>query len=126
MQKVRFEDLEEARLVAGYFVDELADQLGFSERSYYRWKADGFAPKWVSIALNLLCGRLDHLGWKGWYISEGVLYHQMHHPDQYFWKQSDLLHDRFLIVNKTLAQHAWSERKKPVQSVDPLPESTTG
>jgi len=126
MQKVLFDDLEETRLFSGWFVRDLCDDLGITERTYYRWKREGYAPKWVSVALYALCGKLDHLGWKGFYIRDGKLYSQGHHPDQYCWSPGQLLEARFWELNKTpattYAQQAWRNQRKPATSAASVPD----
>lgn len=126
MKKVPFDCLEDTRLFAGYFVREVCDELGISERSYYRWKREGFGPKWVLVALNLLCGKLDHLGWKGWYIADGKLFSQYHHPSQYNWTPGQLLEARFREVTHTPTltseQQAWRNQKRPATPAGSLPD----
>lgn len=90
-RKVPFDYIEETRLQAGFFVSELCEELGISERSWYRWKADKFAPRWVYRAVEILSGRLDFHGWKRWYIYDGVLYRSDLNPKYYSWEAGDLM-----------------------------------
>lgn len=90
-KKIPFDYIEETRLRAGFFVSELCDELGISERSWYRWKAEEFAPRWVYRAVEILSGRLDFHGWKRWYICDGVLYRNDLNPKYYSWEANDLM-----------------------------------
>lgn len=100
MVKVDFESLNETRLEAGFFVREVCEMLGISERTWYRWQRSEKAPKWSYLALRTLSGRLDFLGWRGWYIERGVLYTEKHSPKLYNWKPEDLTVWRFCQVRQ--------------------------
>lgn len=100
MQKVDFDSIEETRLEAGFFVREICEQLGISERSWYRWKRSGSGPKWVFLSLRILSGRLDFLGWRGWYIERGTLFCEFHSPKLYNWTPSDLTVSKFWEVRR--------------------------
>lgn len=102
MKKCRFDDIEETQLLAGFFVSDVCKKLGISERSWYRWKSQGVAPYWAFVALKLLAGSLDHLGWRGWYIEQGVLYTRLHSEKLYNWRPGELARDRFLSLQKSL------------------------
>lgn len=89
--KVTFEHIEEARREAGFFVVDVCEYLGISERSYYRWKASGYGPRWVYKSLEILSGRLDFQGWKGWRLFDGVLYNEELNTKYYNWIPADLM-----------------------------------
>jgi len=97
-RKVPFEYIEETRLRAGFFVDELCEELGVSQRSWYRWKAQNEAPRWVYRAVEIMSGKLDFFGWKGWYIFDGVLYKEDLNPKYYKKTPGELAADWFLAA----------------------------
>lgn len=90
-KKVPFEYIEEAREEAGFFVRDVCEYLSITERSYYRWKASGKGPRWVYRSLEILSGRLDFQGWKGWRLFDGVLYNEGLNTKYYNWIPADLL-----------------------------------
>lgn len=102
MVKVDFKEFEETRLNAGFFVREVVEFLGISQRTWYRWKQQNQAPIWALRALKLRAGCLDYLGWYGWYIERGVLYNRKHSPNLYRWTPSDLVLSRFWAANSDL------------------------
>ena len=91
MKKVCFERFEETRWNAFLHINELCDELGISERTYYRWKADKQAPKWAYKAVKRCTGELTIFGWKGWRIENGVLYCDGVSHKHHNWTPKDLL-----------------------------------
>jgi hypothetical protein len=100
-----FYKLDEARHRAGFFVREACTELGIKERTWYRWQAAGQGPKWALKALEILSGRLDYFGWKGWYIERGILYSDKLSAKYYNWEESDLLVWAFWRCNSDLKPH---------------------
>lgn len=97
-----FAYIEETRLRAGFFVDELCEELGVSQRSWYRWKSQNEAPRWVYRAVEILSGKLDFFGWKGWYIFDGVLYREDLNPKYYKKTPGDLAAYMFLSAQTAI------------------------
>lgn len=99
MRKTEFYKIEETRLEAGFFVREVCENLGISERTWYRWKQKNSAPIWALRAIKLMSGKLDFLGWNGWYIEQGVLYTEKHSLKNYNWTPGQLMVSRFWELN---------------------------
>jgi len=112
VKKEPFEDLDEARLIAGFFVSEICEKIGITSSTWYRWKKAGKAPRWAFVTVTILSGQLDLFGWDGWYIENGTLYTRKHHPDHYHWKPGELLEARFWQINQTSAQAAWRDKRR--------------
>jgi hypothetical protein len=102
MKKCRFSELDETRFKAGFFVSDVCEKFGISQRTWYHWKKNKHAPKWALIALKLLAGELDQLGWKGWYIERGVLYTRKHSANLYNWTPGQLAKERFLELHRNI------------------------
>ena len=112
MKKVPFDYIEETRLEAGFFVPELCDELGISERSWYRWKKENAAPRWVHRAVEILSGRLDYFGWDGGFICDGVLYRSDINPKYYSWSPGDLMEALFKSIQITIeSPHGKQQRE---------------
>jgi hypothetical protein len=96
----------EARLITGISVSECIELCDITERTWYRWIANG-APRWaIRLVLSQL-GTLDRFGWKDWEIRSGVLYcNQLHH--RYHWEPVNLLLPLYGIRDSALgyAHHA--------------------
>lgn len=99
MKKVDFFHLEETRLNAGFFVREVCEKLGISEQTWYRWRRTGRAPQWAKIGVSAICGDLEIVGWRGFFIERGVLYNRDLCRKYYSWKPGDLRAEAFLRAN---------------------------
>jgi transcriptional regulator with XRE-family HTH domain len=66
-------ELSSLRMEAGLTHEELRAFLGRSDRTLWRWRADG-VPSWARTMLRMRAGHLDVLGWSGWQIVRGELY----------------------------------------------------
>lgn len=56
MKFVTFEQLNEARLKAGFFMSELPGHLGVSKETFNRWKRNSRAPFWAVKIMTLESG----------------------------------------------------------------------
>lgn len=90
-RKTEFCYLDEARHIAGFFVSEVCQELGISQRTWYRWRSQGYGPKWALKCLEILSGDLSHLGWKNFYIKDSVLYNRELNTKYYNWETQDLM-----------------------------------
>ena len=91
LMKVCFEYIDEAHCESGLFLVEVCEYLGISVRTWYRWRERKKGPKWALVALEALAGRLDHLGWKGFYISNGYMYNRDLSPKYYQFEPGHLI-----------------------------------
>ena len=83
------DDLNDARVYAGLSVPDCIDLCDISERTWYRWRAEG-NPKWAIRLILSQAGNLDHLGWKDWQIRDGRLYfNQLSY--RYWWEPNHLV-----------------------------------
>lgn len=107
-----FEDLEEARLAAGFFsLSGFRQELRISERTWYRWKQQNRVPASAVQHAACLTGRLDRLGWSGWKIENGVMMFEGLNPKYYQWRPNELLAERLyggepIRVGDTLSRHS--------------------
>jgi hypothetical protein len=99
MKKEAFALLDEARLNAGFLVSEACDFLCVSKRTWYRWQADGYAPRWAENAMRIRSGDLETLGWKGWFLEHGVLYNSILERKYYRWEPGNLMEEAFWRAN---------------------------
>ena len=90
-RKVCFERFEETRWNAFMHIDKACLELGITQRTYYRWKADKKAPIWAYNLMKRCTGDLEVFGWKYWRIENGVLYHNQLNHRHHNWQPQDLL-----------------------------------
>lgn len=110
--KMDFQQLEEARQVAGLSFERFLFELNISERTYYRWKQKGEAPYWAGRIIELLSGDLACHGWKDWELKNGRLFCKSL-SNRYSWHHSEITKTVFfarpshhLVKNGDLAHPA--------------------
>lgn len=86
-----FEEFDEARLDAGFFMCDVEERLGISRRTYYHWRKIGRVPKWAYDLIRLHGGDLTPIGLKRWRLNRDVLYHTDLNPRYHSWPLHDLL-----------------------------------
>ena len=94
-RKVCFERFDETRHEAFFDIKNTCQELGISERTYYRWKAAKWVPVWAYNLIKRCTGDLDHFGWKDWKIENGTLYYKQLNHRYYNWQREDILRDLF-------------------------------
>lgn len=80
-------------------MDDTIKFLSISRRTWYRWKERNLGPRWAYVALSVMSGELDKLGWKGFFIEDGVLYSRELSRNYYNWKPADLMVTVFCNCN---------------------------
>ncbi|WP_438957554.1 hypothetical protein [Porticoccus sp.] len=113
-KKIPFEYIDESRQSAGFFVRDVCTHLGITERSYYRWKASGYGPKWVYKGLQILSGKLDFFGWKGWYICNGELYRDDFNPKYYNKTPGELAADWYMSAQPAIKSRLKRNKEDPM------------
>ena len=94
-KKICFERFEETRWQAFMHVDKACLEMGITQRTYYRWKAEKKAPVWAYNLMKRCTGDLEIFGWKNWKIENGVLYNNGLHHVYHNWKPQDLIKPLF-------------------------------
>lgn len=91
MRSVIFEEFDEARLDAGFFMSDVEERLGISRRTYYHWRKVGRVPLWAYDLIRLHGGDLTPIGLKRWRLNRDVLYHTDLNPKYHSWPLHELL-----------------------------------
>lgn len=104
-------NIDEFRTKLALFVHECIDELGISERTWYRWVQQNCAPEWAYKLLRYRAGHLDGMGWKQWQIREGILYFDGFKSHAYQWEPGELLANHWTRHNTRDIDRMEKERK---------------
>lgn len=110
---VAFEHLEEARYDAGFFVDEVIQRRGRSERTYYRWKRDDRAPRWAHELTSLYAGDLSAFGLPKCRPKHGVIFHADLECRHHRWPLQDLLAEIVSLVRQCDSKDEYPSAEDP-------------
>ena len=104
--------ITQARLIAGLTVSDCIQLCDVSQRTWYRWLANG-APRWALRLILSQQGSLDRFGWKHWEIRRGILYcNELHH--RYHWEPAHLLLPLYGITDRVVLHGGHTDRVTPL------------